>query len=87
MELFNEWIEKIQGWVWGTPLIVLIIAVGILLTVRLRLIQVRHLPKACLLYTSPSIQKAGKGSEKAAISTLMDKLCYNKKMEQRGGLA
>ena len=36
----------IDDQVWGIPLIVLILGVGIYLTVRVRLLQVRHLPKA-----------------------------------------
>jgi AGCS family alanine or glycine:cation symporter len=42
----NEILETIDGIVWGMPLIVLIMTVGIILTIRLRLIQVRQLPKA-----------------------------------------
>ncbi len=45
-EKFLDILDKIDGFVWGVPLIVLIIAVGILLTVRLGFIQVTHLPKA-----------------------------------------
>ncbi|MBQ8300372.1 MAG: sodium:alanine symporter family protein, partial [Clostridia bacterium] len=36
----------IDGWVWGIPLILLIILTGIYLTVRVRGLQVRHLGKA-----------------------------------------
>lgn len=46
MEKFTEILEKIDGWVWGIPLIVLILATGIRLTIRLRLLQVRKLPQA-----------------------------------------
>lgn len=46
MEKFTEILEKIDGWVWGIPLIVLILATGIWLTIRLRLLQVRKLPQA-----------------------------------------
>lgn len=46
LENFNEWIGMVDGWVWGVPLIALILAVGILLTVRLKAVQVRALPKA-----------------------------------------
>ena len=46
MEKFTEILEKIDGWVWGIPLIVLILATGIWLTIRLRLVQVRKLPQA-----------------------------------------
>lgn len=46
MEKFNEILGRIDDWVWGIPLIVLILAVGVLLTLRTGFIQVRHLPKA-----------------------------------------
>lgn len=43
---FTEIIEKIDGYVWGVPLIVGIIFVGVLLSVRTGFIQIFHLPKA-----------------------------------------
>ena len=46
MEKFNEVLAVIDDWVWGIPLIVLILAVGILLTFRTKLVQIFHLPKA-----------------------------------------
>ncbi len=46
METFNEIIKKVDGIVWGLPLIILIIGCGILLTVRLRGIQVHKLGRA-----------------------------------------
>ena len=46
MEKFTKILEAIDGAVWGIPLIVLILAGGILLTVRLRGLQIRHLGKA-----------------------------------------
>ena len=46
MEQFTRFLEMIDGWVWGVPLIVLILAVGIYLTIRLRGLQIRKLPKA-----------------------------------------
>lgn len=46
MESFNKLLEAIDGYVWGIPLIVLILAVGLLLTIRTGLVQVKHLPKA-----------------------------------------
>ena len=42
----NEGIKVIDGWVWGLPLIVLILVTGIYLTCRLGLLQIRHLPRA-----------------------------------------
>lgn len=42
-----DWVlGKVDDFVWGIPLIVLILAVGLLLTVKTGLVQVFHLPKA-----------------------------------------
>ncbi len=46
METFNEIIKKVDGIVWGLPMIILIIGCGILLTIRLRGIQVHKLGRA-----------------------------------------
>lgn len=43
---FGEILNKIDGFVWGVPLIVLIILTGIYLTIRVRGLQVRQLGKA-----------------------------------------
>ncbi len=43
---FDEIVLAISEAVWGLPLIILILSVGILLTVRLKLLQVTKLPKA-----------------------------------------
>ncbi len=45
-EVFNEWLVKIDDIVWGVPLMVLIMAGGLTLTVRLGVLQVRKLPLA-----------------------------------------
>lgn len=55
----NEFITWFDGLVWGLPLIVLIMAVGIYLSVRLKLLQVVHLPKA-LKYMVKN-EEGGKG--------------------------
>lgn len=46
MEMVGQILDKIDGYVWGVPLIVLILAGGILLTVRVGVLQVRRLPLA-----------------------------------------
>lgn len=46
MEKFNEILGVIDNAVWGIPLMVLILAGGFLLTVRLKGLQMRHLGKA-----------------------------------------
>ncbi|MBQ7942971.1 MAG: alanine:cation symporter family protein [Lachnospiraceae bacterium] len=45
-ENFNEILVKIDDFVWGVPLMVLIMAGGLLLTLRLGVLQVRRLPLA-----------------------------------------
>lgn len=45
-ETINNFITWFDGVIWGWPLIILILATGIFLTVRLGLLQVRHLGKA-----------------------------------------
>ena len=40
----NEFLTKVDDLVWGVPLMILIMAGGILLTIRLGLLQVRKLP-------------------------------------------
>ena len=46
MNEFTDFLVKVDDLVWGIPLIVLILAAGIYLTFRLRLLQIVHLPKA-----------------------------------------
>ncbi len=43
---FSEIVTLVDGWIWGVPLMVLILGTGILLTIRTGLVQVFHLPKA-----------------------------------------
>lgn len=43
---FNDIIDKVDGWVWGWFLIILILAAGIWLTVRTGFVQVFHMGKA-----------------------------------------
>lgn len=46
MEAFTAFLDTIDGYVWGIPLIVVILFVGLLLTVRLGCLQVVNLPNA-----------------------------------------
>ena len=42
----NDIIDKIDGWVWGWPLIILILLAGIWLSIRTGFVQLFHLGKA-----------------------------------------
>ena len=59
MDKINDIIKEVDGYVWGIPLIVLIIACGILLSARLRFVQVRKLGLA-LKYMVKN-EEGGKG--------------------------
>ncbi len=45
-EAINDFLVKVDDFVWGTPLMILIIVGGILLTVRMGVLQIRKLPLA-----------------------------------------
>ena len=46
LDQINNILGKIDNFVWGVPLIVLILLVGIFLTIRLKGLQIRKLPLA-----------------------------------------
>ena len=56
---FSEILTKIDDWVWGVPLIVLILLVGLLLTLRSKGVQFLHLGKA-LKFMFKNEEKYGK---------------------------
>ena len=59
METLNSILDSIDGYVWGIPLIGIVLFVGILLTSRLGVLQVTNLGNA-LRYMLHS-EKAGEG--------------------------
>ena len=71
MEKFTKILETIDGYVWGIPLIVLIMAVGIFLTFRLRLLQIFHLPKALKFMFQNENGGKGEISSYAALCTAL----------------
>lgn len=50
---FLEIIQQVSGYVWGAPLLILLVGTGIYLTVRLGFLQFRSLPYALQLAFSP----------------------------------
>ncbi len=71
METFNSIITTIDGWVWGIPLIVVILATGIYLTIRTGLIQVRQLPRALKFI----VKKEDTGGEQSGDISSFASLC------------
>lgn len=64
-------LEKIDSFVWGLPLIILIMTVGIYLTVRLNLLQLFHLPKALKYMFKNEEGGSGEISSFAALCTAL----------------
>ena len=64
-------LNTINGYVWGLPLIILVLGTGILLTVRLGLIQVMKLPMALkLIFSAESDGEGDVNSFKALCTAL-----------------
>ncbi|RSD26685.1 alanine/glycine:cation symporter family protein [Mesobacillus subterraneus] len=58
---FEDWIGKISGWVWGPPLLVLLVGTGIYLTVRIGFLQMRLLPYSLKLAFTKRQDKKSEG--------------------------
>ena len=70
-EQINNFITWFDGVVWGLPLIILILITGFLLTVRLGLLQVRHLGKALKFMVKNEEEGEGEISSFAALCTAL----------------
>lgn len=69
---FNTFLKTADDLVWGIPLIVLILAVGFLLTIRLRGLQIRRLPLAIRnLISDESVGEEGEVSGFGALCTAL----------------
>lgn len=64
-------LDKIDGFVWGPPLLILLVGTGIWLTIRLGLLQVFRLPLALKLIFSSKNDGSGDVSSFAALCTAL----------------
>ena len=71
MEKFNDLVSEIDGYVWGVPLIVMIMFCGLLLTVRIGLLQVRKLGLALKLMFKDEEGGSGEVSGFQALCTAL----------------
>ena len=73
MAQFEELLGTISGFVWGPPLLILLVGTGIFLTVRLGVLQLRLLPYALKLVFTKNTDTTSKGdiSHFQALSTAM----------------
>lgn len=67
----NNYIDWLDGIVWGLPLIILIMAIGIYLTLRLKLLQIFHLPRALKFMVKNEEGGTGEVTSFAALCTAL----------------
>lgn len=67
----NEFLAAVDNFVWGVPLMVLIMCGGLLLTVRLGLLQIRRLPLALKWMVKNEEEAEGEISSFAALCTAL----------------
>lgn len=68
---FNDLVDKVDGWVWGWPLIIIILCAGVWLTVRTGFVQVKHLGKALKFMVKNEENGEGEVSSFAALCTAL----------------
>ena len=75
MVVWRTYVKKIltsvNGFVWGAPALILILGVGLFLTIRLKAVQLRLLPKALLHLTKHPENKTGGISPARALCTAL----------------
>ncbi|UII56523.1 sodium:alanine symporter family protein [Cytobacillus spongiae] len=57
----QEWIDRISGWVWGPPLLILLVGTGLYLTIRIGFLQIRLLPYSLKLAFTKKQDKTSDG--------------------------
>jgi AGCS family alanine or glycine:cation symporter len=67
----NDFIDRLDSIVWGLPLIIVIMTVGIYLTIRLKLLQLFHLPRALKFMVLNEEGGAGEVTSFAALCTAL----------------
>lgn len=70
-EVLLEVLTKINDFVWGPPLLILLVGTGLMLTIRLRLLQVLKLPKAIKLIFKAENKGEGDINSFAALCTAL----------------
>ena len=70
MDFINDILTEVSGWVWGPPMLLLLLGTHIFLTVRLRVPQ-KHLFKAIRLSLSKDKSASGEVSQFGALATAL----------------
>lgn len=67
----TAWLEEIDHWVWGLPLIILLAGTGIYFSLRLGFLQIRYLPRAFYYLFKREDQAKGDVSPFASLCTAL----------------
>ena len=71
MEFLSHWVSVFSGWVWGPPMLILLVGTGLYLTVILRGLQFRKLGHALKLVFHKEDKADGDISHFAALTTAL----------------
>lgn len=71
MELLAEWVSTLSGWVWGPPMLILLVGTGVYLTIILKGLQFRALAHALRLVFDKDDKAKGDISHFAALTTAL----------------
>ena len=71
LDEITSWLSAVNSFVWGIPLIVLILVTGIYLTIRLGFLQIRYLPKALKFMFKNEKDGLGEVSSFSALCTAL----------------
>lgn len=80
----DDIIGKVQDAVWGWPLIILILAAGVWLTVRTGFVQVRHLGKALKFMVKNEDNGEGEVTSFGALCTALSAHHWYRQYRRRG---
>ena len=70
MEVFAQLVTKIDGWLWGWPLVILLFGTHLFLTFRLKFVQ-RYIGKAIKLSITKDDFATGDVSQFSALATAL----------------
>lgn len=71
MHWLEVWLDRVNQFVWGPPLLILLVGTGIFLTIRLGLLQVLRLPMALKLIFTAKNEGKGDVTSFGALATAL----------------
>lgn len=71
METLSSWVSTLSGWVWGPPMLILLVGTGVYLTIILKGLQFRALAEAFRLVFDKEAKAEGDISHFAALTTAL----------------